>query len=193
MSISEIKPLLHVDTPGQWRSWLRKNGGTSTEIWLEIRKKRSDLPGIYYEQAVTTALCFGWIDGKMKSVDDEHYILRFSPRRKNSVWSKLNRERAEKLVAAGKMEKPGLETVEQARANGRWAAAYSSKEKPGIPVDLRRALSRNPRAQANFLAMAGSYQNMYVHWVLEAKKSETRQRRIAEVVKRAARNRRPGQ
>jgi uncharacterized protein YdeI (YjbR/CyaY-like superfamily) len=141
---------------------------------------------------VTEALCFGWIDGKMKSVDEHSYILRFTPRRKNSLWSKLNRERAEELIAEGRMQKQGFEAIELARANGRWSSAYSSKEKPSPPSDLVYALSRNPRAERNFLAMSNSAQLMYVRWVLEAKRLQTRERRIAEVVRRVEQNRRPG-
>jgi uncharacterized protein YdeI (YjbR/CyaY-like superfamily) len=129
----------------------------------------------------------------MKSVDENAYVLRFTPRRKNSIWSKANRERAEKLMAAGKMEALGLEAVEAARENGRWADAYSSKETPDTPADLEQALSRNTKAQANFLEMANSYKTNYIFWILGAKKPQTRERRIAEVVKRAELNKRPGE
>ena len=186
-------PSLHVDSAEQWRCWLTENCEKAPGIWLEIRRKQSRRPGIYYEEAVSEALCFGWIDGKMKSVDEDMYLLRFSPRRKNSIWSKANRERAERLIAAGRMEKRGHEAIEQARANGRWTSAYSSREKPAIPEDLIQALSRSPLARRNFQGMSNSHQLMYVHWVLKAKRPQTRQRRIAELIKRAEQNRRPGQ
>lgn len=185
--------LLQVGSPQEWRQWLRENSEEAAEVWLEIRRKRSIRSGVFYEEAVTEALCFGWIDGKMKSVDKDTYILRFSPRRKNSVWSQSNRERADKLIAEGRMQKKGFESIEQARANGKWFSAYSSKEKPTVPADLEQALSRYPRAHHNFLGMANSYQTMYVQWVLEAKKPETRERRIAEIVRRAEQNKRPGE
>jgi uncharacterized protein YdeI (YjbR/CyaY-like superfamily) len=130
---------------------LKNNCVTSTEIWLGIRKKGARRPGIGYEDAVREALCFGWIDGKMKSVNEELYVLRFSPRRKNSVWSRANRRRAEELIEAGKMEQPGFE------------------------------------------AMSNSHRLMYVRWVLEARRPQTRERRIAEVLRRAERNLRPGE
>jgi uncharacterized protein YdeI (YjbR/CyaY-like superfamily) len=121
------------------------------------------------------------------------YVLRFSPRRKNSVWSKANRERAEKLIATGKMERQGFEAIEQARGNGQWASAYSSEQTPVVPADLEQALSRNPRARQFFHGMNNSHRLMYVRWVLEAKRPQTRERRIAEVIRRAEQQRRPGQ
>ena len=148
-----------VDRP-QWRHWLTTNSEEKSEIWLQIRKKRSRRPGIFYEEAVTEAICFGWIDGKMMSVDGEAYVLRFSPRRRNSVWSKANRERAENLIAAGKMERQGFEAIEEAQANGRWASAYSSKHSPAVPADLEQALSRNLLAQRFFQGMSNSHRLM---------------------------------
>lgn len=193
MATPRANPSLHVESAEQFRRWLVKNGRKVSEIWLEIRKKQSEQPGIFYEEAVDEALCFGWIDGKMKSVNEDMFVLRFSPRRKNSVWSKSNRERAERLIAAGRMEKQGFEAIEQARANGRWSSAYSSREKPDVPVDLEQALARSPLAQRNFQGMSNSHRLMYVRWVLEAKRPQTRERRIAEVLRRAKQNRRPGQ
>lgn len=186
-------PSLHAESAQYWRRWLAEHCDKTPEIWLLIRKKKSRKPGVYYEQAVEEAVCFGWIDGKMKSVDDDMYLLRFSPRRKNSVWSRSNRERAEKLTAAGKMKWKGLESIEQARANGRWASAYSSMEAPDVPADLLRALARNPLAQRHFQGMSNSHRLMYVRWVLEAKRPQTRERRIAAVCMRAEQNRPPGQ
>jgi uncharacterized protein YdeI (YjbR/CyaY-like superfamily) len=155
-------------------------------------QKGSTVSGISYENALNEALCFGWIDGKMKGVNNDMYVLRFSPRRKNSIWSRANRQRAESLVAAGRMRKPGLAAIEQARANGRWSSAYSLKEKPETPPDLEQRLSQNPQTRRNFQAMANSDQTMYVQWILDAKRPQTRSRRIAEVVSRAEQNIRPG-
>jgi uncharacterized protein YdeI (YjbR/CyaY-like superfamily) len=187
------KPFLDVDSATRWRCWLKNNCVTSTEIWLGIRKKGARCPGIDYEDAVREALCFGWIDGKMKSVNEDLYVLRFSPRRRNSVWSRVNRVRAEKLIEAGKMEQPGFEAIEQARANGQWENAYSSREPPDVPSDLQQALARSPEARKNFEAMSNSHRLMYTRWVLEAKRPQTRERRIAEVLRRAEQNQRPGE
>jgi uncharacterized protein YdeI (YjbR/CyaY-like superfamily) len=185
-------PFLHVTSPRQWRKWLEQNNGKQLEIWLEIRKKGSTVSGISYEDALDVALCFGWIDGKMKSVNKDIYVLRFSPRRKNSFWSRANRQRAENLIAAGRMKKAGLAAIEQARTNGRWSSAYSSKEKPEAPPDLEQRMEQNPKAWRNFQGMANSCQTTYIQWILDAKRPETRSRRIAEVVRRAEQNIRPG-
>jgi uncharacterized protein YdeI (YjbR/CyaY-like superfamily) len=185
-------PSLHVSSSREWRKWLQQNNSNQTEIWLEIRKKGSTVSGISYDDALNEALCFGWIDGKMKSMNKDMYVLRFSPRRKNSIWSMANRQRAESLVAAGRMRKSGLAAIEQARANGRWSSAYSSKVKPDTPSDLEQRLSQNPQAWRNFQDMAISYQTMYIQWILDAKRPQTRSRRIAEVVRRAQQNIRPG-
>jgi uncharacterized protein YdeI (YjbR/CyaY-like superfamily) len=185
-------PSLHVSSPRQWRKWLEQNNSKETEIWLEICKKGSTVSGISYEDALNEALCFGWIDGKMKSVNKDMYVLRFSPRRKNSIWSRANRKRAERLMADGRMRKPGLAAIEQARANGRWSSAYSSKEKAETPPDLERRLSQNPQARHNFQGMANSYQRMYIRWILDAKRPKTRSRRIEEVVRRVEQDIRPG-
>ena len=193
MAVPLTESSLHFESAGQWRRWLAANSQNASKAWLEIRRKQSDRPGIFYEDALGEALCFGWIDGKMKSVNRDMYVLRFSPRRKNSVWSRNNRERAEQLIAAGKMERQGYEAIRQARANGRWSSAYSSQHKPDVPQDLEKALSGSSLARANFSAMSNSHQLMYVRWVLEAKRTGTRERRIAEVVRRAEQNRRPGQ
>ena len=122
-------PSLQVSSPEQWRGWLSNYCEKATEIWLVIRKKKSSLPGIYYEEALDEALCFGWVDGKMKSVNEDIYALRFSPRRKKSIWSRANRERAERLTAEGRMTEPGVAKIAEAQANGRWA---TENIKPGM-------------------------------------------------------------
>lgn len=157
-----------------------------------IKKKHAALQAVGYEEAVEEALCFGWIDGQMRSVDDECYVLRFSPRKARSIWSRLDRERAEKMMRLGKMSQAGLARVEEARQNGRWAAAYTSREKPGMPPDLQAALAQDPQAQEFFDGLAPSGQTMYVAWVEQARRPETRQRRIQEVVRRSHEKVKPG-
>jgi uncharacterized protein YdeI (YjbR/CyaY-like superfamily) len=176
----------------EWRRWLEKNHADEAEVWLVIKKKGASLKAVSYEEAVEEALCFGWIDGKMHSVDDQHYVLRFSPRKPRSIWSQSNRERVERLMRLGKMTEAGLAKVEEAKQNGRWAAAYTSKEKPAMPEDLQAALAQDVEAQANFYGFAPSAQTMYVAWIEQAKRVETRQRRIQEVVKRSRAKIKPG-
>ncbi len=188
----KTKASVHLSGRDEWRRWLEMHHATQTEIWLVIKKKGAALEAVTYEEAVEEALCFGWIDGKMHSVNDQYYILRFSPRKPRSVWSRVNRDRAEKMMRQGKMAAAGLAKVKEAQQNGRWAAAYTSKEKPATPPDLLAALTQDPQAQKNFDGFPPSAQTMYAAWIEQAKKPETRQRRIKEVVRRARAKIKPG-
>jgi uncharacterized protein YdeI (YjbR/CyaY-like superfamily) len=176
----------------EWRKWLEKNSIKEKEVWLIHYKKHTGKLGISLEEAVEEAICFGWIDSKMKSLDDEKYILRYSPRKKNSPWSKINKERAKKLINQGKMTEEGLDKIKEARRTGKWSAAYSSKRKPTMPSELEEELKKDKTAWENFNNFANSYQTNYVYWVVRAKREETRKRRIKEVVKRANQNKKPG-
>lgn len=175
-----------------WRDWLRRNHARETEIWLLIHKKSAGKAGVPYEEAVEEAICFGWIDGKLRRIDDRCHAIRFTPRKPGSVWSESNRERAERMIRRRRMAKPGLASVEVAKRNGRWAEAYAPKNVPKIPGDLAEALKADPQADKNFEAFANSYKSAYVYWVLDAKRAETRAKRIREGVARAALNKKPG-
>ena len=176
----------------EWRNWLIDNHSRQQEVWLVHYKKHSGKASIGLNEAVEQALCFGWIDGKLKSVDKERFILRYSPRKPNSVWSKINRDKAEQLIAQDRMTAAGLAKIEEAKKNGTWDAAYTNKIRDEIPSDLRKALMENTKAWNNFESFANSYRNMYIGWVIGAKTEETRRKRIIEVVKRSALNRKPG-
>ncbi len=176
----------------RWRNWLRRNHSSESEIWLLIFKKGTGGEGVAYEEAVEEAICFGWIDGKLRRIDDRCHAIRFTPRRAGSVWSESNRDRAERMIRNRRMTKAGLESVEVAKKNGRWAEAYAPSKVPEIPDDLAEALMANQRAAKNFEGFANSYKSAYLYWVLDAKRPETRARRIREVVARAALNKRPG-
>lgn len=176
---------------GAWRDWLRKNHSRKTEIWLLIHKKSAGRVGVAYEEAVEEAICFGWIDGKLRRIDDRRHVIRFTPRRAGSIWSESNRDRAERMIRRRRMTKAGLESVEVAKKNGRWAEARAPRKVPEIPDDLAEALGADDRAARNFEALARSYKSAYVYWVLGAKRPETRAKRIREVVARAASNKKP--
>jgi uncharacterized protein YdeI (YjbR/CyaY-like superfamily) len=178
----------------EWRRWLERYHDKEAEAWLLIQKKNSGSPGLGYQQALEEALCFGWIDGKMRSVDGQRFVLRFSPRRAKSIWSRVNREKAEKLIEAGRMTEAGLASIREAERNGMWARAVTNtnRKRDEIPPDLQAALAENETARANFHNFANSYRNMYVGWVADAKTEETRRRRIAGVVSRAYQNKKPG-
>jgi uncharacterized protein YdeI (YjbR/CyaY-like superfamily) len=176
----------------EWHCWLEAHCDKEAGAWLEIRRKNSEQPGLKYEDALEVALVFGWINGKMNSVDGDRFILRFSPRKAGSVWSRINREKAERLIDEGRMAPSGIARVEDAKKSGAWDAAYTSLARDEVPEDLRLALAENPAALENFERFANSYRNMYTGWVKGAKTEGTRSKRIAEVVRRSALNQKPG-
>ncbi|MDH4271195.1 MAG: YdeI/OmpD-associated family protein [Candidatus Aminicenantes bacterium] len=172
----------------QWRKWLAKNHDKKTEIWLIHYKKHSKRPGIRHEEGVEEAICFGWIDGQLRKIDDEKFRLRYSPRRPKSPWSRINREKAEAMIRSGKMTAAGLSRIEEAKKTGLWQRAYTNKARERIPSDLKAALSKNNEAWDNFRKFANTYRNMYIGWVVSAKTGETRKKRIDRVVEQASRN-----
>lgn len=173
----------------EWRDWLSANHRRESEVWLLIRKVGSDRPGISLSEAVTEALRFGWIDGKARSLDEHGYLIRLTPRKSGSLWSKINRDRAETLIAEGQMTEAGLEKVREAQSNGRWQSAYSSLEEPVTPQDLADALRAIPEAERAFEIWSNSERLQAVMWVGDAKRPGTRKRRIDEIVDRALNNR----
>ena len=134
------------------------------------------------------AICFGWIDGKLRKVDEDSFIVRFTPRKAKSVWSKINRERAEKLVASGRMTGTGLAKINEAKKSGFWDNAYTNRIRDEVPADLKEALIAKGKAWENFQGFANTYRNMYVGWVTSAKTDETRKNRIAKVVSQSLQN-----
>jgi uncharacterized protein YdeI (YjbR/CyaY-like superfamily) len=169
----------------EWRKWLEENHSSEKEAWVIIYKKKSGKNGLKYHEAVEEAICFGWIDSKMQSIDASRFRQRFSPRKKHSIWSKSNKEKAEKMVQQGKMAQAGFEAMNEAKLNGKWDAAYSSKMAPATPKDLAKALKENEPAWRNFTEFPTSTKFQYVYWVNSAKKDETRQKRISAVVEKA--------
>jgi len=174
---------LSLDSREDWRDWLKRNHDRAEEVWLKISKKHTRTHGISYEEGVEEAICFGWIDGKMKSMDEETYMLRFSPRRRGSLWSELNREKAVRMIKARRMTRAGMEKVDEAKKNGRWDSAYSSRKEPVPPDQLNEALSKDTVALRNFNELSNSKKMAYIHWINEAKKDETRERRIEETIR----------
>jgi uncharacterized protein YdeI (YjbR/CyaY-like superfamily) len=175
----------------EWRRWLEENHSSKEETWVIIHKKKSGKKGLTYQEAVEEAICFGWIDSKMQSIDASRFRQRFSPRKKTSIWSKSNKERAEKMIKKGRMTQAGFETVNEAKSNGKWDTAYSSKMAPAIPKDLAKALKENESAWKNFKEFSNSTKFQYIYWVKSAKKEETRRKRIIDVVKKASQKVKP--
>ena len=170
----------------EWEEWLLKNHLKQKELWLRIRKVGSAKPGVFLADAVTAAIRFGWIDGKVISADRDSFLLRFTPRKPDSVWSLINKRRAEKLMEEGRMTVAGLKSVEAARSSGMWEIAYSSKEEVWIPLDLREALKAEEKALAAFEGWSASDRLQGVYWIGQSRTKETRTKRIAAVVRCAA-------
>lgn len=170
-------------TRSEWRRWLSANHDKVNDVWVIHFKKDSGHKGLDRADAVEDAICYGWIDGKLRSLDGEKYVLRYSPRRKGSVWSQINKRIALNMIRKGRMTPPGLQKVEEAKRNGMWAAAYSSRNVPPAPEDLKKALARNQTTQRDFDLLPASRQTQYVYWVITAKKGETRKKRIEDVLK----------
>jgi len=183
---------LTVGSREAWREWLEENHSEASVVWLVIRKKGSDAVAVYLRDAVEEAVCYGWIDGKIRGVDEKRYVLRISPRQQRSVWSRSNRERAERLMGEGRMAPAGHAAVKRARADGTWAGAYAARSVAEMPEDLKGKLAECPEAARNFARFTDNQQATYVAWVLDAKRSETRARRIRQVVERAGCNIKPG-
>jgi len=176
----------------EWRAWLAKNYATRKEVWLVLLKRHVEKPCVPYDEAVEEAICFGWIDGLLKRIDEEKHAVRFTPRKRDSVWSEENKKRARRMIRAGKMTEAGLRMVEEAKESGEWQKATIRERGEIAPYDLARALAENQAAQENFKNFAPSYQRMYIGWVLDAKREGTRRIRISEVVKRSAKGLKPG-
>jgi uncharacterized protein YdeI (YjbR/CyaY-like superfamily) len=176
----------------QWRKWLENHHKTKKEVWLLHYKKQSKKSSLNHIDAVEEALCFGWIDSKLQKIDDERFILKYTSRKPNSLWSKINKEKAEAMISSGKMTQAGMEKIEEAKRNGLWNNAYTNKTKERIPSDLKQALFADSKAWGNFQNLANSYRNQYVGWIKGAKTYETRKRRISQVVKRSRINKKPG-
>lgn len=139
----------------EWESWLEQNGGTSTGAWLRLAKKGARQRTVSYEEAVESALCHGWIDGQKKAESEQYWLQRFTPRSAKSIWSKINKDKAEALIVAGRMRPAGLREIEKAKQDGRWEAAYTSASNSIVPDDLQAALDANPKA-AKFFATLNS-------------------------------------
>jgi uncharacterized protein YdeI (YjbR/CyaY-like superfamily) len=168
--------------PEEFRAWLREHHGASAGIWLRIAKKGADLTTTTYEEAVLVALTFGWIDGQARPGDDTYWLQGFTRRRRQSPWSKVNRERAEALMDAGAMEPSGLAEVERARADGRWDRAYDGQRTAQPPADLLEALAARPAARDFFATLNRTNRFAILYRIQDAKRPETRARRIAKFV-----------
>ncbi|HVX45447.1 MAG TPA: YdeI/OmpD-associated family protein [Mycobacteriales bacterium] len=178
--MSEL-PVLAFAEVSEWEAWLAEHH-SSAGIWISFAKVSSGIPSITHDQALEVALCFGWIDGQVKRTDAEHWVQRFTPRRKKSRWSQVNREKAERLIAEGRMQPPGHEQIAAAQADGRWEEAYRPPSRSTVPDDLAAAFELAPRAREFFATLDSRNRYAVLYRIEQAKRPETRARRIATFV-----------
>jgi len=166
----------------EWEAWLEANHATAPGVWIKMAKKDSGVDSVRYPEVLESALCFGWIDGRREALDERFFLQRYTPRRARSRWSRINREKAERLIADGRMRPAGLAEVEQARTDGRWDAAYEGQRSIVVPEDLRRELDARPEAKAFFEQLSSQNRYAILYRLHEAKRPETRARRLEKFV-----------
>ncbi len=177
-------PIHEAATVGDWERWLEEQHAASPGVWLMIAKRGSDATSVSYPEALETAICFGWIDGQKRGRDERHWLQRFTPRGPRSRWSQINREAAEQLIAAGRMQPAGLRQVEAARSDGRWAAAYPPQSSATVPDDFQSALDENPAARAFFMTLTGSPRYAFLYRLHSVRSPVGRRERISGYIKR---------
>lgn len=166
----------------EWERWLDTEHANSSGVWLKIAKKGSGIASVTHAEALESALCYGWIDGQRKVHDARFFLQRFTPRGRRSRWSRVNRDKATELIRKGRMKPTGLAQIEQAKADGRWEAAYEPQSTATVPDDLQRELDANPRAQKFFATLDSRNRYAILYRLEDAKKPETRARRLAQYV-----------
>ena len=179
-------PTIAFPTKAAFREWVEANQGEQNGLWLKLAKKASGIPSPTYAEALEVALCFGWIDGQKRPFDETYWLQRFTPRRARSKWSKINIAKVDALVASGEMTPSGLAEVERAKADGRWDAAYEPQSTATFPADFLAALDANPRALARFSTITRSSRYAIIYRLGDAKRPETRQRRLEQFVAQLA-------
>jgi uncharacterized protein YdeI (YjbR/CyaY-like superfamily) len=175
-------PIISFPSRDAWEAWLSEQDMSSTGLWLKIAKKQSGIDSVSYAESLDIALCYGWIDGQKDKFDDVYWLQRFTPRKARSRWSRINRDKAEQLIAEGRMRPGGLQEVERARADGRWDAAYEGQRTIGIPDDLKQELDKHEAARAFFLSLSSSNRYAILYRLHDAKRPETRAHRLQQFV-----------
>ncbi|HXO20405.1 MAG TPA: YdeI/OmpD-associated family protein [Thermoanaerobaculia bacterium] len=182
MSDRSDEPVLAFASRAEWEAWLADHHAAASGLWIQFAKKGSGIASVTYPEALDVALCFGWIDGHKRPLDDRYWLQRFTPRKARSKWSKINVDKATALIEKGEMRPAGLREVERAKADGRWAAAYQGQRTATVPADLERELKKNKRAREFFAILDSANRYAILYRVEEAKKPETRARRIEKYV-----------
>jgi uncharacterized protein YdeI (YjbR/CyaY-like superfamily) len=185
------EPELSFASPAEWTAWLDAEHESSAGVWIKLAKKGSGIASVSQQEAVEVALRYGWIDGQARSLDDQYWLQRYTPRRPRSRWSKRNRAKAIELIERGEMKPAGMREVERAKADGRWDAAYDPQSEAVVPDDLRLELERNPAARELFETLDSRNRYAILHRIQEAKRPETRARRISKLVEMLGEGRKP--
>ncbi|WP_342115611.1 YdeI/OmpD-associated family protein [Pseudoduganella sp. OTU4001] len=185
-----MEEILFADGQAWWK-WLQKQHAESPGIWMKIAKKGAPEASVQYPEALDAALCFGWIDGQKKSIDEHFWLQKFTPRAKRSIWSKINREKVQALAEKGLMQPAGQAEVERAKQDGRWEAAYDSWSAAEVPDDLQAALDASPKARALFEKLSSRNRYAILFRTHQAKRADTRAKRIADFVSRLERGETP--
>ncbi len=175
-------PILPFASKKKWADWLARQHDKSSGVWLKLAKKGSEIPSVTYDEAVEVALCYGWIDGQKKGFDDKYWLQKFTPRGARRIWSKINTEKAQKLIKSGEMKPTGLQAIEAGKQDGRWDAAYESQKTISVPDDFQAALDKNPKAKAFFVTLNSVNRYAILFRIHNAKKAETRAKRIQQFV-----------
>ena len=175
-------PVLEFEQRIAWQSWLDEQHASSAGVWIKIAKKASGIPTVTHAEALEDALCYGWIDGQRAPHDDTHFLQRFTPRRPRSKWSEINRAKAILLIEQGRMQPAGRAQIEAAKADGRWEAAYAPQSSKTVPEDFQRALHDNPAAYEFFKTLTGARRYAFLYRIGDAKRPETRAKRISQYV-----------
>jgi uncharacterized protein YdeI (YjbR/CyaY-like superfamily) len=165
-----------------WEQWLERNHAASEGLWIRMAKRDAGIDSVRYPEVLDCALCFGWIDGRREALDERYFLQRFTPRRPRSRWSRINRDKAERLIAERRMRPAGRAEVERAQADGRWDAAYEGQRNSTIPDDLQRELDARPKAKAFFAELSSQNRYAILYRLQDAKKPETRAQRLAKFV-----------
>jgi uncharacterized protein YdeI (YjbR/CyaY-like superfamily) len=175
-------PTLPFATPELWDEWLAEHHESSDGIWVKIAKKSTGMATVAYPEVLDIAISYGWIDGQRRALDETWFLQKFTPRRARSRWSKINRDKATGLIESGRMKPAGLREVERAKADGRWDAAYESQRSIGVPADLQHELDADPAAREFFEGLDSQNRYAILYRLQDAKRPETRERRLAQFV-----------
>jgi uncharacterized protein YdeI (YjbR/CyaY-like superfamily) len=178
---NDQKPVLF-STSKDWEKWLSQHHMQIEGIWMKVAKKGASAKSIAIGDALDIALCYGWIDGQRRAYDDTYYLQKYTPRRPKSLWSKVNIAKVEALIAGGRMQKPGFEAIEAAKADGRWQAAYASQRTATMPPELEAALKRSPKAKAFYDTLNKTNKYAVIWRLLTAKTEKTKSARLQKMI-----------